>query len=122
MTSYGTVTDYSTGQQIRPATGAEWLRTATTLLEERPGSYTGAWDDSDGQAAYVDGGPDMDITPEDIRKLRDEAGTAGDDAQVRLCTIALGEADDSDLDACGPDGAWYECGAVILAARLEMSA
>lgn len=118
----GTVTDYSTGTAIRPATGEEWLRTATKLLEERPGSYTGAWDDSDGCAVYVDGGPDMDITPEDIRQLRDEAGTAGDDKQVRLCTIALREADEDDLDASDPDAAWYECGTVILATRLEMAA
>lgn len=55
----------------------------------------------------------MSVRAEDVRRLRDEAGRAGDLAQVALCDRALDEHDDS------PEGyaAWAECERVILAAR-----
>lgn len=71
MTSYGTVTDYSTGAAIRPATAAEWRQTAGKLASGESDSYTGAWNDSDGLAVWVDGGPDAEVSDEDIRKLRE---------------------------------------------------
>lgn len=44
---------------------------------------------------------------DDIRALRDEAGTAGDLEQVSLCDRAL----------AGDDDAWAECARVITEAR-----
>lgn len=49
----------------------------------------------------------MDITTSDIRALMDEAGQAGDSAQVTLCEHALN----------GDGGAWDECERVITEAR-----
>lgn len=53
------------------------------------------------------------VRAEDVRRLRGEAGRAGDFAQVALCDRALCEHDDS------PEGyaAWAECERVILAGR-----
>jgi hypothetical protein len=55
------------------------------------------------------------VFAEDIRRLRDEAGRAGDLAQVEVCDRALDEADGS------PEGyaAWAECERVILNARKD---
>ena len=52
---YGTLIDYVTGEQIRPATREERDRTRAVLADtELPGSETGAWRDSDGRVVYVD--------------------------------------------------------------------
>jgi hypothetical protein len=57
---YGTVTDYASGEPVRPATRREWQMTADVIASGGPGSYTGAWPDMDGngRAVYVDGGPE----------------------------------------------------------------
>lgn len=48
-----------------------------------------------------------DITEDDIRALRDEAGEAGDEGQVEQCDLAL----------AGNTGCWSNCVDVILAGR-----
>ena len=57
-TEWGTLTDYVTGEPLRPATEAEWRKTADVLASGGPGSYPGAWDDEDGTTVWVDGGPE----------------------------------------------------------------
>jgi hypothetical protein len=72
--SWGTLCDYDTGKAIRPATHAEWERTARRVhaaASGGTGSYSGEWpasdaDDGDSLPAdvyvvYVDGGPAIDI-------------------------------------------------------------
>lgn len=50
---YGTLTDYATGEDIRPATADELARTEAKLASGDSDSYTGAWLDGDGRAVYV---------------------------------------------------------------------
>lgn len=65
--NFGTVTDYQTGQPIRPATAGEWRRTADTVNDNPgPGNYTGAWTDADGRTVYVDGGPEAEVSEQDV--------------------------------------------------------
>jgi hypothetical protein len=52
-TTYGTVTDYVTGEAIRPATREELARTEAKLASGDGDNYTGAWTDADGRAVYV---------------------------------------------------------------------
>jgi len=47
------------------------------------------------------------MTQDQIRKLRDEAAEAGDDAQVQLCELALG----------GDELAWKACAMALADAR-----
>ena len=54
----GTLRDYQTGEEIRPATPREWYRSATAQ-RYGPGG-TGAFKDADGRVLYVEGGPDSD--------------------------------------------------------------
>lgn len=54
MNSYGTVTDYTTGNAIRPATAEELARTEAKLASGDSDAYTGAWVDEDGRTVYVD--------------------------------------------------------------------
>lgn len=96
-TSFGTLTSYTTGTAIRPATAVEWRACAEALTGTRPGHETGAYEDQSDYlgVVYVDGGPDMTVSDEDIKALRDEAGSAGDSEQVRLCSIAVsGDSDE----------------------------
>lgn len=110
MSNFGTLTDYVSGHAMRPATAEEWRRTADVMATGKPDSFTGAWTGSDGRAVYVDGGPDAEVTVNDIRQLGLEAGQAGDGGQVALCEIALGDCDNEDEQ----DTAWTECARVIL--------
>ena len=55
---WGTLTDYATGGELRPATRAEWERTVEVTESGAPGAYTGAWEDENGLAVYVAGGPE----------------------------------------------------------------
>lgn len=119
MSDFGTVTDYHTGTAIRPATAKEWRWTADKLNSGESDARTGAWNDDDGQAVYVDGGPDAEISREDIRALREEAGNAGDGEQARLCACALGEGDEDDEHRTPAGDAWYACAQVILDTRIE---
>ncbi len=109
--TYGTVTRYLDGVPLRPATAAEWRRTADMLASSRPGAETGAWVDKDGQAVYVDGGPDAGVSDAGIADLEAEAGSAGDSAMAALCRAAL----HGDTDARA------ECARVILDARMLMA-
>jgi hypothetical protein len=69
--SWGTLCDYDTGKAIRPATRAEWERTAHRVHDAAcggMGSYSGEWNASDDDnvpddvyVVYVDGGPAIDI-------------------------------------------------------------
>lgn len=52
--TYGTLTDYATGEPIRPATADELARTEAKLASGDSDAYTGAWTDTDGRAVYVD--------------------------------------------------------------------
>jgi hypothetical protein len=52
--TYGTLTDYATGQPIRPATAGELKRTEDKLASGDSDAYTGAWTDEDGRAVFVD--------------------------------------------------------------------
>jgi hypothetical protein len=110
MSTFGIVTDCKTGEAVRPAAAAEWRRTIDRLGQAGDG-YMGAWEDADGRAVYVAGGPSADIHPSDIAALADEAGAAGDYAMRRLCTQAI-EGDDTGNDA------WDECAKVILDTRM----
>jgi hypothetical protein len=118
--NWGTLTDYATGAAVRPATAQEWRRTADKLASRQSDSYTGAWDE-DGQAVWVDGGPDAEVSREDMRQLRDEAGSAGDSEQVALCNAALGETDEDEQHQPDPDAAWIECASVILDTRMRVA-
>jgi hypothetical protein len=113
--SFGTLTDYDTGQPIRPATAAEWRGTADKLNSRTGDSYTGAWSD-DGSHFYVDGGPEPRVNTRDIVDLRVEAMHAGDEAQERLCVTALGDFDDDKMDE-----ARGKCVAVILDTRMRVA-
>jgi len=116
MSSYGIVTDYWTGEQIRPATAQEWRRTADLVSGadmNKPGGYTGAWDD-DGRAVWVDGGPVAEISADDVRALLAEAGSAGDGKMAALCERAL--IDDGSQESYE---AGRECARVILDNRQE---
>lgn len=111
--TFGILTDYATGELIRPATGGEWRKTADAYHGGGAGGYTGAFD-LDGRAVYVDGGPDMHPHRDAIVALRGEAAAAGDDARVLLCDTAL--AVNAGYQATGAeiDAAWGECVRVIL--------
>jgi hypothetical protein len=50
---FGTVTDYATGEAIRPATRDELARTEAKLASDDSDNYTGGWVDQDGRAVYV---------------------------------------------------------------------
>src|ERR1700684_406485 len=99
--SFGNVTDYKTGEYIRPATPAEWRKTADALGRSGDG-YTGTWDDDDNRPVYVDGGPNTEIHPDDIGALAREADRAGDYKMAGICERALagGDTDNPDWDAC----------------------
>ena len=53
-TAYGTLTDYATGEPIRPATREELARTEAKLASGDSDAYTGAWAGVGGRAVYVD--------------------------------------------------------------------
>lgn len=69
--SWGTLCNYDTGLAIRPATRAEWERTAHRVHDAAggdPGGYSGEWRASDGDdlpddvyVVYVHGGPAVEI-------------------------------------------------------------
>jgi hypothetical protein len=111
-TSYGTLTDYATGEQIRPATAEEWRSTADAISF---GTEQGIWEDENGRAVWVDGGPQAEVSDDDIRELRGEAAQAGDEAQASLCSIALGEDD----GFATREAARAECDRVILDSRMQ---
>jgi hypothetical protein len=112
-TSFGTLTSYKTGNAIRPATPVEWRASAEALTSTRPGHETGAYEDQSDYlgVVYVDGGPDMTVSDDDIKALRDEAGSADDAEQVRLCNIAISGDGDEHTSA---DDARLACVHVIL--------
>ena len=107
-TSFGTVTDYRTGTPVRPATAAEWRRSAGA-------SHASPWNgvfDLEGQAVWVDGGPDMNPHRDAVVALLDEASRAGDTKMARIAETALGvhgQSRDGEIDE-----AWGECVRVIL--------
>lgn len=53
MSTYGILTDYATGEQLREATAEELARTEAKLASGDSDAYTGAWVE-DGRAVYVD--------------------------------------------------------------------
>ena len=116
MSTWGTVCDYKTGSATREATAAEWRRTADKLNGYDGDAYTGAWADEDGHSVYVSGGPEAEVTDDDIIALHDEAVSAGDAGQVRLCDVAM-----APYATAGPDvaEARAECVRVILDTRME---
>lgn len=117
MSIWGTVNDYKTGFVIREATAAEWRRTADKENSADSDAYTGTWlDEEDGRAVYVSGGPESYVSDDDIIALHDEAVSAGDAEQVRLCDVAR-----APRATAGPDVAQArtECVRVILDARME---
>ena len=118
MSTWGTVSDYKTGFMIREATAAEWRRTADKENGTDSDAYTGAWLDPDeeGRAVYVSGGPESHVSDDDIIALHDEAASAGDAEQVRLCDVAM-----APRATAGPDvaEARAECIRVILDTRME---
>ena len=86
-----TLTDYRTGNEIRPATRKEFIRSA---YASGPGGHTGAIV-IDGRSVYVSGHLLDDPTDERIATLRTEAGEAGDLEMVAICDAAI----DGDVDA-----------------------
>lgn len=119
MKSFGQLTAYATGHCIRPATAAEWRKTAERVSIHNV--HQGFWRDDDGRVVYVDGGPEANITNDDIRALRGEAAAAGDLAQVALCDRALEFADADEL-VTADDYAWEDCARVILDSRMVTAA
>lgn len=110
---FGIITDYATGQAIRPASPAEWRRTSDMITAGTvPGAYTGAFEDWDGRTVYVEGGPEAEVGEGDLRDLAAEAAGFGDEAAVKLCDEALG----------GDDRAFFECARVILDSRMRAAA
>ena len=107
---FGTLTDYTTSLPIRPASAEEWRLTALTVNGDTAGSETGAFEDENGRAVWVEGGPEVEVSDQDIRDLEQEAGQAGDCDQVDLCRSAL----------AGDEGARAECVRVIIDNRLNM--
>jgi len=118
MSDFGMVTDYRTGWAVRPATAAEWRRTADKENSRDSDAYTGAWADTeeDGRTVYVSGGPDSYVSDGDIAALHDEAAAAGDAAQVRLCDAALAPRAATGAEE---ERARAECVRVILDTRQE---
>lgn len=117
MTDFGKVTDYRTGDYIRQATPAEWRKTADAInLEGHP---QGFWEDQDGRAVWVDGGPDAIVSDSDIRALLDAAGSAGDLSMVTVCGTAL--ADTMATPSHVKYDAYEQCARVILDTRMEMA-
>jgi hypothetical protein len=116
---FGTLTDYTMGESLRPASAEEWRCTALALngITSGAGGETGAWKigedgewtDGPGRAVYVDGGPVMEVTDEDIAALGREAEAHWDALQARQCAEALG----------GYGYARSQCVMVILAARAQ---
>ena len=111
MGKFGTLTDYNSSLPIRPASAEEWRFTALTVNGDAAGSETGAFEDENGRAVWVEGGPEVEVSDQDIRDLEQEAGQAGDCEQAGLCRAALG----------GDEGARAECVRVILDNRMEMA-
>ena len=83
--TYGTLTDYATGEVIRPATRQEWEFTAKAIDDGKP---EGIFRDGE-RTVYVDGGPDPVVGDQAIRDFQDEAGRFGDQEQVAICGRAL---------------------------------
>jgi hypothetical protein len=52
--TYGTVTDYTTGAALRPATASELARTEAKMASGDSDACTGAWRDADGRIVFVD--------------------------------------------------------------------
>jgi hypothetical protein len=48
------VTDYATGEAIRPATAEELKRTEDKLTSGDTDDYTGTWTDDSGRTVFVD--------------------------------------------------------------------
>lgn len=74
--AYGTLTDYVTGEQIRPAARDEWL----TSIQA---GETGAFRDDDGRDLFVAGGPESEADeptyqipaePTDLKQVSDFGG------------------------------------------------
>lgn len=121
MTDWGTLTDYMTGDKIRPATAQEWRKSNLISAATRGrGSTAGTWKDDDGRTVEVTGGPDGEIHAAEIRQLLNEAGSAGDAEQVLLCNVALGHLSPNALgQPMTQDGAWEACAGVILDNRMN---
>jgi hypothetical protein len=128
--AFGMLCDYATSTPIRPATAIEWRKSADAELEGGDvngvfDAYSGAFRDDGGHAVIVIGGPPSEVTADDIRVLRDEAASAGDLEQVRLCEVATGDAADSTGSprgfARGNGPAFRECGKVILGNRMRVA-
>lgn len=117
-TDYGTVTDYATGEPIRPATRAEHARSLAA-------GETGAFRDDDDRVVYVDGGPetastytveiqgtsgsawqalapaetidastlDQDLTAEDVAAFVADNQTVAEGTDWRICVWGGAEAD-----------------------------
>lgn len=62
MTDYGTLTDYTTGEEIRPATREEHARSLAA-------GETGAFRDEDGRVVYVAGGPEVAASEPEVTTL-----------------------------------------------------
>lgn len=125
MTDFGMVTKWETNTRLRPATPAEWRKTADAVIT----GNNGAWKDADGTVVCVVRGPYTDILEDDIRALRAEAAEAGDLEMVAICNSALGEqpdhvayavlgAGEQKIGTLGTAGALVECARVILDNRM----
>jgi hypothetical protein len=115
---FGTLTDYATGTAIRPATAAEWRATADLVNNGTSAGLSGAWEDQDGRSVWVDGGPECEVSDRDIAELEQEAGQAGDGAQVDLCRKA---AEKDEYGNVADEDARAECIRVILDNRVNMA-
>lgn len=108
--SWGTLTDYTKGTAIRPATAREWLASVVATQSD-PGNGAFFLDGTD-LDVYVDGGPDSSVSDIDIDDLEQEAHAHGDTAQAALCQSARE----------GDEDARAECAKVILGNRVNSAA
>jgi hypothetical protein len=109
MSTYGTVIDYTTGEDVRPATASEWRRYADELNSGAPYVQIG------GRRVRIHGGPENKVYSDDMRALRDEAGGAGDLEMVSLCEQALS------FTGYGDSSAFDECTRIILDNRMRVA-
>jgi len=110
MADFGTVVKYDSGQpRVRPATTVEWAKSAMMLNSTAPGHENRTFHDENNVVVYVDGGPDMLVTDDDLIDLAHESAACGDAAMKNKALAALD----------GEEIARTECVSIILGQRIS---
>ena len=82
---WGHIARTRTAEFVRPASAEDWRRSAD---DYNLGTGRGAWTDANGAEVYVDGGPDLDVSAEDILWYAQERMQAGDRVCYALARMA----------------------------------